>query len=162
MVAKTFQGENYELRGEPFSEGKKSYIIVYNKKTKKERKVRWYSEVEYAVLYPNEAKLVVTQKPRWEVLGFGAKDGSITVFAAKKISGETQKWLEDSCARRNRFWDWHLPNGVSVNGIPEDIEPVELKWSEVCDESGDNLMSENELDKIIMKKIGRRPSKSLL
>ena len=31
MVAKTFQGENYELRGEPFSEGKKSYIIVYNK-----------------------------------------------------------------------------------------------------------------------------------
>ena len=56
MVAKTFQGENYELRGEPFSEGKKSYIIVYNKKTKKERKVRWYSEVEYAVLYPNEAK----------------------------------------------------------------------------------------------------------
>ena len=162
MVAKTFQGENYELRGEPFSEGKKSYIIVYNKKTKKERKVRWYSEVEYAVLYPNEAKLVVTQKPRWEVLGFGAKDGSITVFAAKKISKETQKWLEDSCARRNRFWDWHLPNGVSVNGIPEDIESVELKWSEVCDESGDNLMSEGELDKIIMKKIGRRPSKSLL
>ena len=162
MVAKTFQGENYELRGEPFSEGKKSYIIVYNKKTKKERKVRWYSEVEYAVLYPNEAKLVVTQKPRWEVLGFGAKDGSITVFAAKKISKETEKWLEESCARRNRFWDWHLPNGVSVNGIPEDIEPVELKWSEVCDESGDNLMSEGELDKIIMKKIGRRPSKSLL
>ena len=162
MVAKTFQGENYELRGEPFSEGKKSYIIVYNKKTKKERKVRWYSEVEYAVLYPNEAKLVVTQKPRWEVLGFGAKDGSITVFAAKKISKETEKWLEDSCARRNRFWDWHLPNGASVNGIPEDIESVELKWSEVCDESGDNLMSEGELDKIIMKKIGRRPSKSLL
>ena len=162
MVAKTFQGENYELRGEPFSEGKKSYIIVYNKKTKKERKVRWYSEVEYAVLYPNEAKLVVTQKPRWEVLGFGAKDGSITVFAAKKISKETEKWLEESCARRNRFWDWHLPNGVSVNGIPEDIESVELKWSEVCDESGDNLMSEGELDKIIMKKIGRRPSKSLL
>ena len=162
MVAKTFQGENYELRGEPFSEGKKSYIIVYNKKTKKERKVRWYSEVEYAVLYPNEAKLVVTQKPRWEVFGSGAKDGSITVFAAKTISKETEKWLEDSCARRNRFWDWHLPNGVSVNGIPEDIEPVELKWSEVCDESGDNLMNESELDKVIMKKIGRRPSKSLL
>ena len=55
-----------------------------------------------------------------------------------------------------------MPNGVSVNGIPEDIESVELKWSEVCDESGDNLMSESELDKIIMKKIGRRPSKSLL
>lgn len=162
MVAKTFQGENYELRGEPFSEGKKSYIIAYNKKTKKERKVRWYSEVEYAVLYPNEAKLVVTQKPRWEVLGFGAKDGSITVFAAKKISKETEKWLEESCARRNRFWDWHLLNGVSVDGIPEDIKPVELKWSEVCDESGDNLMSESELDKVIMKKIGRRPSKSLL
>ena len=162
MVAKTFQGENYELRGEPFSEGKKSYIIVYNKKTKKERKVRWYSEVEYAVLYPNEAKLVVTQKPRFEVLGFGSKDGSITVFAAKKISKETEKWLEESCARRNRFWDWHLPNGVSVDGIPEDIKPVELKWSEVCNESSDNLMSESELDKIIMKKIGRRPSKSLL
>ena len=46
--------------------------------------------------------------------------------------------------------------------FPEDIVPVELKWSEVCDESGDNLMSESELDKIIMKKIGRRPSKSLL
>lgn len=162
MVAKTFQGENYELRGEPFSEGKKSYIIAYNKKTKKERKVRWYSEVEYAVLYPNEAKLVVTQKPRWEVFGFGAKEGSITVFAAKKISKETEKWLEDSYARRNRFWDWHLPNGVSVDEIPEDIKPIELKWSEVCDESGDNLMSENELDKIIVKKIGRRPSKSLL
>ena len=162
MVAKTFQGENYELRGEPFSEGKKSYIIVYNKKTKKERKVRWYSEVEYAVLYPNEAKLVVTQKPRFEVLGFGSKDGSITVFAAKKISKETEKWLEDSCARRNRFWDWHLPNGVSVEGIPEDVKPIELKWSEVCNENGDNLMSESELDKIIMKKIGRRPSKSLL
>lgn len=162
MVAKTFQGENYELRGESFSEGKKSYIIAYNKKTKKERKVRWYSEVEYAVLYPNEAKLVVTQKPRWEVLGFGAKDGSITIFSAKKISKETEKWLEESCARRNRFWDWHLPNGVNVEEIPEDIVPVELKWSEVCNESGDNLMSESELDKIIMKKIGRRPSKSLL
>ena len=162
MVAKTFQGENYELRGEPFSEGKKSYIIVYNKKTKKERKVRWYSEVEYAVLYPNEAKLVVTQKPRWEVLGFGSKDGSVTVFRAKKISGDSQKWFEESCARRNKFWDWHLPNGVSVEGIPEDVKPVELKWLEVCDESGDNLMSESELDKVIMKKIGRRPSKSLL
>ena len=46
--------------------------------------------------------------------------------------------------------------------MPEDVKPVEVKWSEVCNESGDNLMGESELDKVIMKKIGRRPSKTLI
>ena len=50
MVAKTYQ--SLEIQGEPFEENKRLYVNVVTKSGLK--KVRWYTDVEYRRMYPNE------------------------------------------------------------------------------------------------------------
>ena len=49
MVAKSFQ--NMKQLGEPFNEKGKMYVNVKNEKSGTVRKVRWYTESEYAKMY---------------------------------------------------------------------------------------------------------------
>ena len=79
-VAKSFQ--SFEMLTEPYTVSGKQYIKVRNPKTGTERQVRWYSDSEFAKLYP-EAKVAVQvhdafYKPQKEVLGF--TKGYITIF----------------------------------------------------------------------------------
>ena len=81
-VAKSFQ--TFEQLCEPYSTSGKMYIQVKNPKTGTIRTVRWYTEKEYAKMYPSEisvtTKKVKTQK---EVLGF--EKGYITFINRKNF-----------------------------------------------------------------------------
>jgi hypothetical protein len=140
-VAKSFQ--TFEQLCEPYSTSGKMYIQVKNPKTGTIRTVRWYTEKEYAKMYPSEisvtTKKVKTQK---EVLGF--EKGYITIF-----KGDTYPCLEwfqekEEC-RYTRWWGWYIMSTLEIpSDIPEGIEIVQLPWELVGKEDG-SLKIESEV-----------------
>jgi hypothetical protein len=134
MVAKSFQ--NMTQLCEPYSANGKMYVKVRNEKTGTERQVRWYSESEYAKLYPEEKIVVaVTPKvnPQKEVLGF--TKGYITIFKGK--IEENLEWFEDSNARYCRWWGWYIISTEDVPAdLPQGIETIKLDWANVGNENG--------------------------
>lgn len=131
MVAKSYQ--TMKQLGEPFSEKGKMYVNVQNEKTGTVRKVRWYTEEEYAKMYnekPNKPKEFKSQK---QVLGF--ENGYITIFKGDTYAN--LEWFQRSIARYCKWWGWYI---VSTEAVPFDlpvgIEPVELKWELVGEEEG--------------------------
>lgn len=130
MVAKSFQ--DWEKTCDPFQESGRWYVKVRNPKNSNERKVRWYSETEYAKLYGETAKEnsepTTSFKNLKKALGFDK--GYITIF-----KGDIQphfEWFKFSIARYCEHWGWYI---VSTDELPADIPlgitPVELRWSDV-------------------------------
>lgn len=142
MVAKSFQSMTQLT--EPYAVGDKMYVDVKNEKTGTVRKVRWYTDKEYAKLYPGEKipvsedTIKVSQK---NALGF--QYGYITIF--KGDIEANAEWFEKSIARFCRWWGWYI---VSTDTIPMDlptgIQPIELKWDAVGNDDG-NLKSESQV-----------------
>lgn len=132
MVAKSFQ--SMKQLGEPFCEKGKMYVNVQNEKSGTVRKVRWYTEAEYAKMYGEKvdapAKVFKTQK---QVLGF--ENGYVTIFKGDTYAN--LEWFQRSIARYCKWWGWYI---VSTEAVPFDlpvgIEPVELKWELVGEEEG--------------------------
>lgn len=134
MVAKSFQ--NMTQLCEPYSANGKMYVKVRNEKTGTERQVRWYSESEYAKLYPEEKIAVAAApkvNPQKDVLGFAK--GYITIF--KGDIDSNLEWFEDSNARFCRWWGWYI---ISIEEVPADlpqgIETIKLDWAKVGNENG--------------------------
>jgi hypothetical protein len=156
MVAKSFQ--NMTQLCEPYSANGKMYVKVRNEKTGTERQVRWYSENEYAKLYPEE-KIVVAATPKVnpqkEVLGF--TKGYITIFKGK--IEENLEWFEDSNARYCRWWGWYIISTEDVPAdLPQGIETIKLDWANVGNENG-LLKSDEEIKKFV-ESLNYKPTNS--
>lgn len=132
MVAKSFQ--NYETVTDVYEVGGKKYIKVRHPNTGNVRQVRWYTDKEYAKLYPGEIAAsapVVEDKLAFnakKALGF--EKGYITIF-----KGDTYPyldWFKLSNARYHDTWGWYI---VSTEEVPENLPPtitaVQLKWEDV-------------------------------
>lgn len=150
MVAKSFQ--KMEMVGEPYVENGKAYVVVKNNNTGKTRTVRWYTESEYAKMYPGEtipelaAASAATPglKTHKEALGFDK--GYITIF---KGDIETyHSWFLASNARYATFWGWYVVSTEEVPQLPAGIESVQLKWEDVGLENG-NLKTESTIKAFI-------------
>lgn len=146
-VAKSFQ--SFEMLTEPYAVSGKQYVKVRNPKTGTERQVRWYSDSEFAKLYP-EAKVAVQvhdafYKPQKEVLGF--TKGYITIFKGDTYAAID--WFRASIARYTRMWGWYI---ISTEEIPEDlpttVEPIQLPWELVGNEDG-KLKPEHVIQKAV-------------
>lgn len=133
MVAKTYQ--SFVQEGEPYSLKGKMYVNVRNPKTSAVKSVRWYTEKEYARMYPNAelpaAEATTQLKTQKEVLGF--EKGYITIF-----KGDTYphlEWYQLSAARYTRWWGWYF---ISTEPVPADVpnEAVQLPWEVVGNEDG--------------------------
>ena len=132
MVAKSFQ--SMKQLGEPFCENGRMYINIQNEKTGTVRKVRWYTEAEYAKMYGEKvdasAKVFKTQK---QILGF--EKGYITIFKGDTYAN--LEWFQKSIARYCKWWGWYI---ISTEAVPFDLpaglEPIELKWELVGEEEG--------------------------
>lgn len=136
MVAKSYQG--LATFGEPFEENKKMYIVVITPKGA-HKKVRWYTDVEYAKMYPDAAPAVKRIRPVKDVLGFSK--GYITIF-----KGDTYPLLdwfkqEPKC-RYHNFWGWYIISEDELPQIPAGITPVQLRWEDVSIAGEDCLKSE--------------------
>ena len=131
MVAKSFQSmtqicEPYKLNG-------REYVKVRNEKTGTVRQVRWYSQSEYAKLYPETESVIKHTKPQSHTLGF--EKGYITIFKGN-IAGN-QEWFEYSNARFAKYWGWYIISTEEIPyDLPEDVTPVKLYWEQVGKEDG--------------------------
>ena len=93
MVAKSYQ--NLEVVGDVFTTKGRQYVQVRTK-TGALKNVRWYSEKEYARMYPDEVQeKSVVLKTQKEVLGFD--NGFITIF--KGNTYEDKEYFKMNSAR---------------------------------------------------------------
>lgn len=119
MVAKSYQ--SLPLEGEPFVENGKSYVLVrQNNKTTK--KVRWYTDKEYAKMYPTET--VISRSSQRKALGFNK--GYITVFP--KASAEDPFFNRNPEFRLCVHWGWYCVSTENYPNLPEGIEGKRLPW----------------------------------
>lgn len=141
MVAKSYQ--ELEQVGDIFVSAGKQYVNV-RLKSGKIKSVRWYSDKEYAKMYPEEKKTAVDRssdpyyKPQKEALGF--TKGYITIFKGDTYAA--LPWFQQSIARYATPWGWYIISTEEVPAdLPSGIEAVRLPWESVGLESG-NLKSE--------------------
>lgn len=136
-VAKSYQ--DWATYGEPFEENKRMYIVVITPRGA-HKKVRWYSDAEYAKMYPQDKVAATPKKVRStkEVLGFSK--GYITIF-----KGDTYpllEWFQNSPCRFHSWWGWYLISEEEELQWPAGIIPVQLKWEDVAIVEEDCLKSE--------------------
>jgi hypothetical protein len=108
------------------------------------KQVRWYTDKEYAKMYPGESvetNLFTNQK---NILGF--QKGYITIFKGDQEAHEY--WFSRSITRYCRYWGWYV---VSEDVVPFDLpvglEPIELKWEMVG--NGDVLKKEEDVRAVV-------------
>lgn len=140
-VAKSFQ--SLAIFGEPYIKNGRQYVTVV-KPNGSHREVRWYTDAEYAKMYPTEVsndvdtalgKKIRTTK---EVLGF--TNDYITIF-----KGDTYAlidWFRESAARYHNIFGWYFISTEELPEIPAGIEPIQLKWEDVAFVDEDTLKSE--------------------
>lgn len=135
MVAKSYQG--YIQQGEPFNSKGKLYVNMLNPTNGKVKTCRWYSEKEYAKIYPGEVEIAVPastdpySKTQKEALGF--TNGYITIFKGDTYANI--EWYRNSSARFAKSWGWYF---ISTEEVPEDVpnEPIKLMWEDIGNENG--------------------------
>ena len=137
MVAKSYQ--NLEIVGEVFVSSGRQYVNVRTK-TGSLKTVRWYSEKEYAKMYPGETAATrssdssTAYKTSKECLGFDK--GYITIF-----KGDTYAkidWFRASVARYARWWGWYIVSTEEIPAdLPEDLTPITLPWEAVGEDNGE-------------------------
>ena len=137
MVAKSYQ--NLELVGDVFTSNGRRYVRVRTK-TGALKQVRWYTEAEYAKMYPDDVRENSNEfKTQKEVLGFDK--GYITIFRGNTY--EDKDYFKANSARYARPWGWYFISTEELpEDLPEDVEPVRLPWELVGNEDG-TLKPEN-------------------
>lgn len=144
-VAKTYA--KMEIQDEPFKENGKMYVNVLSPKGIK--KVRWYSDAEYARMYPNEAK----DEPEFNAYrAFGFNDSDyITLYRGRNI----EEWAEND---RHNIWNnlifgYYTPGRLELPNLSNGIEAVQLKWKQVA-AKGNSMKPVEEVQKIVQSLIG--------
>ena len=152
-VAKTYQ--SYETLGEPFQENKRWYVNITT--TKGIKKVRWYSDAEYARMYPddNPAKDLMDFNAR-HAFGFDEK-GYITIY--KGDPELIKRWVENDHTNiwYNLTFQYYTPSKFPTPKILNGIEPIQLKWEDVMDHD-DRMRPHEEITKMVNNLISVRTS----
>ena len=152
-VAKTYQ--SYETLGEPFQENKRWYVNITT--TKGIKKVRWYSDAEYARMYPddNPAKDLMDFNAR-HAFGFDEK-GYITIY--KGDPELIKRWVENDHTNiwYNLTFQYYTPSKFPTPKVLNGIEPIQLKWEDVMDHD-DRMRPHEEITKMVNNLISVRTS----
>ena len=90
-VAKSFQ--SMKQITEPYLVSGRMYVKVQNPKTGAERQVRWYTDAEYAKMYPDEAKPAESKILRTQKSVLGFDKGYITIDEEKEIEKVSHFYL---------------------------------------------------------------------
>lgn len=143
MVAKSYQA--LEVVGDVYIVKGRQYVQVRTKNGVL-KQVRWYSDKEYAKMYPDDVKNTSKEgdpsfKTQKEILGFDK--GYITIFKGNTF--EDKEYFKMNSARYTRLWGWYFVSTEELpDDIPDDVEPVRLEWSLVGKEDG-SLKTEAEV-----------------
>ena len=144
-VAKTYA--HMEIQGEPFSENKRMYVNVLAPKGIK--KVRWYSEAEYARMYPNEVK----DEPEFNAYrAFGFNDSDyITLYKGRNV----EEWAENDRSNiwNNLIFGYYTPGRLELPRLSDGVEAIQLKWKQIA-AKGNSMKPVEEVQKIVQSLIG--------
>lgn len=110
------------------------------------KQVRWYSDAEYARMYPGVQVTAETAnwKTQREMLGFDK--GYITIFKGDTYS--CSEWFKRSIARYCKWWGWYIVSTEELPELPAGITPVQLPWEAVGKEDG-SLIADGLLTKAV-------------
>lgn len=132
MVAKSYQ--NMKQTTQPYLVSGRMYVKVLNEKTGAERQVRWYTDAEYAKMYPEDAKPTESKILRSQKSVLGFDKGYITIFKGDTYAN--LEWFQQSIARYTRYWGWYIVSTDELpDDIPEGVTPVQLPWELVGTEA---------------------------
>lgn len=136
-VAKSYK--DLPICGEPYEKNKRMYVVVECKNGHR-KEVRWYTDAEYAKMYPEEEVKPQRLRSVKDVLGFSK--GYITIF-----KGDTYPLLDwfraERACRYHNFWGWYVTSEDELpQTIPAGITPIQLKWEDVAIVDDDCLKSE--------------------
>lgn len=137
-VAKSYQ--KYTIVGEPFVENGKAYVYIYtNVDTKK--KVRWYTEAQYAKMYPGE-EVIKKLKPLKNILGFDK--GYINIVCGE--SYDHKDWIKEHGGRFNNLFNWYFISDIDVEKfeLPEGLTLKKVEWEKVA-VNDETLKKESEI-----------------
>lgn len=161
-VAKSYEG--LKTLCDPYKENGKMYVNV-QLKGGNEKKVRWYTDKEYAKMYGLSYAPGVEAKqsdcafdtdgpyPKWtpygyrlrslrDTLGFGDK-GFIWIF--KGDTYEYKDYFKSIGCTYRRNWGWGLENqDTPPENLPDGIEAVKLEWNMVAD-NPDHLLDDQSI-----------------
>ena len=142
MVAKSYQ--SLEIIGQPFITNGRQYVQVRTNSGVL-KQVRWYTDREYAKMYPEDVKEMYGDDPYFkrqkEALGF--EKGYITIFKGNTF--EDKDYFKLNSARYARFWGWYFISTEELpDDLPEDVTPIRLPWERVGNDDG-TLKSEKEV-----------------
>lgn len=147
MVAKSYQG--LEIVGDVFVSSGRQYVNV-RMKNNKIKTVRFYTEKEYAKLYPDVAATADPyRKPQKEILGF-TKD-FVWIFEPSVGMNDEDEYFQQSTARFHKIYGWYFISSEPLpNDLPFGYNPVKLPW-EVVGLSSGNLRSDADVETAIGK-----------
>lgn len=142
----------FERLSEPFYENGKYYMTVRNPKTGTERKVRWYSDAEYAKAYGKKLSTDDGFDGLKHARGFD--NGPILVIRGNRADDED--WLRASIARYAVGIGWYI---VSTDTLPEDapkhFKYLLLGWKEaIIDER--HMKKPADLNNLLSEKARRK------
>jgi hypothetical protein len=138
-TAKTYL--SWEVVEDVYTSNGRQYIKVKNPKNGSIKSVRWYTDKEYAKMYPEEKPATAKTYSQKELFGFDK--GYITIF-----KGENSDWFLSSNARYCRLWGWYIMSTEEVpDDIPDNVTPVKLYWDKVGVDAA-NLKPEEEVKAI--------------
>lgn len=141
----------FERLGEPFFDNGKFYIHVRNPKTKTERKVRWYTDAEFAKAYGKKLCPEDGFDNLKQARGF--TNGPILVIRNSRASDED--WLKKSVARYAVGIGWHI---VSTDVLPDDapkhFKYLALGWKEASQDER-HMKKPNEIVAILSEKAAK-------
>ena len=151
MVAKSYQ--KMKQLGVPYKDKGKAYVRVMTQKGV-EKVVRWYTDEEYAKMYPEEKKDRTKDpyyKPQKYTLGFDK--GYITIFRGYKEELH-EEWFKQSICRYARWWGWYVISTQEVPlDLPAGVTPVKLFWDPMGNEEEwlkDEITVKNHVRKTLM------------
>lgn len=152
-VAKTYQ--SMEIQGEPYQENKRWYVNVLS--TKGIKKVRWYSDTEYARMYPEEKKDLMDFNAR-HAFGFDEK-GYITIY--KGDPKVVEEWAENDRTNiwYNLIFGYYTPSKFPTPEVLNGIEPIQLKWEQVQNYE-DRMKPHEEVAKLVSGLVSVQPCAS--
>lgn len=135
-VAKSYQELN--ILCEPYQKNGRAYVKVKTKSSS-EKEVRWYTDAEYAKMYPDAAPAAAgdTGRPWWgpqkDVLGF--QKGYIWIL--QDPTEEAEEWLLlNGHPHSTRFWDRYVKSEEGPIETPFHIKLVKLNWEDVGEPDG--------------------------
>ena len=127
MVAKSYQ--NFEIITEPYNVDGRMYVDVKSPKGVTKR-VRWYTDAQYAKMYPGEVDVVKKLKTLKEINGFST--GSIVIFYGENTY-DNKEWFKEQGARYNNYFGWYMPDGKEFDeNLPEGTKTAVVNWTDVA------------------------------